>query len=92
MIETTNHAALRKMVREDTGVNLIIVHQEDGNNDFFSYLPEAEECERRRVIAICKDIIRELEKLGAPRRRYGTGPGCPGMKPGSPCPAGGADD
>lgn len=80
--------ALRALVKSHPEIDLVIVHQVNGDNDFFSHKPEVEACERDRVIAACQQIIegiKETENRRGPGRQS-----CPDSKPGhqSPrCPA-----
>lgn len=83
-----DRAMLRQIVADDPAIDLVIVHHADGGNDFFSAKPEVESCERWRVIAVCRDIIRVLEAM--PRKQRSDTGGTAGCQFGgvtreSPC-------
>lgn len=73
---------VRQLFREfvqTNGMELIIVHYEDGSNDFFSNKPEAEECERQWIVEVCKSIVQTIEDMPRKMRSdKGSVQSCPG--------------
>lgn len=72
--------ALRKVVKDNPEIDIIIVHQSNGDNDFFSHKPEVEACERERVIAACEAVIKGIRETEAREvaRSGGKPQSCPG--------------
>lgn len=87
-MRTRDRIALRDIVRDDQSIDLIIVVHADGGTDFFSHRPDVEQCERSRVIAVCRRIADTLEAMPRKTRSdRGRAHGCPGASTAmSACP------
>ena len=76
---------VNEVVRNEPAIEFVVVHHANGDNDFFSHIPDLEVCQRQRVVGILRGIADTLESS---RRR---GQSCPGQEASTPkgkgCPA-----
>jgi hypothetical protein len=88
-MKALDRTQMRGIVRDDPTIDLIIVVHADGGTDFFSHRPDVEQCERWRVIAVCRRIADTLEAMPRKvRSDRGRTHGCPGARTGtSACPS-----